>query len=145
VHVNNLYFDFYEFDPVRHCLVGEMSGQTFKMGDAVVVRVAKVDIDARRIDFDLIPPRGKKKGGNGKSAKSSFSKTDPSKKTPPKTPPNKPTLTPAERAEKKKRKTERKKVKAEETTRKKAFQKARKKSRKRAKANAKPKSNPDKA
>lgn len=58
VHVNNLHADYYYFDAVRHRLVGEVSHQEFKLGDAVMVKVAKVDVDARKIDFELLSASG---------------------------------------------------------------------------------------
>jgi len=54
VHVTNLYNDYYYFDTVRHRLVGERTGITYKLGDKVEVRVAKVDVAERKIDFELI-------------------------------------------------------------------------------------------
>jgi ribonuclease R len=54
VHVTSLKNDYYYFDQVHHRLVGERSGISFKLGDPVKVRVAKVAIDERKIDFDLI-------------------------------------------------------------------------------------------
>jgi len=54
VHVTSLKNDYYYFDQVHHHLVGEHSGISFKLGDSVKVCVAKVAIDERKIDFDLI-------------------------------------------------------------------------------------------
>lgn len=53
IHVTSLRNDYYYFDSVHHCLVGERSGVTYKLGDPVVVRVAKVDVEQRKIDFEL--------------------------------------------------------------------------------------------
>lgn len=78
VHVTSLRNDYYFFDAVHHRLVGERSGIVYKLGDSVVVRVAKVDIDERKIDFELEgePDTGAKKKSkqNGKSG--SHSKRD---------------------------------------------------------------------
>jgi ribonuclease R len=54
VHVANLKDDYYYFDPAYHRLVGERSGVIFKLADSVKIKVAKVDIDGRKIDFELI-------------------------------------------------------------------------------------------
>ena len=54
VHVTGLPGDYYHFDPVHHRLKGERSGRSFRLGDTVMVRVARVDLDERKIDFELI-------------------------------------------------------------------------------------------
>ncbi len=54
VHVTSLKRDYYQFDAVHHRLVGESSGRIYQLGDQVVVQVARVDMDERKIDFDLI-------------------------------------------------------------------------------------------
>lgn len=54
VHVTSLRDDYYYFDALHHRLVGERSGIQYKLGDKVTVRIAKVDIDERKIDFELI-------------------------------------------------------------------------------------------
>jgi ribonuclease R len=54
VHVTSLKNDYYEFDALRHRLVGERTGQVYHLGDAIKVLVARVDADARKIDFDLV-------------------------------------------------------------------------------------------
>ena len=51
IHVTSLDKDYYVFDPVAHCLVGENSGQAFQLGDEMRVRVVRVDLDERKIDF----------------------------------------------------------------------------------------------
>lgn len=51
VHVTSLPNDYYHFDPATQSLVGERSGQRFRLGDALEVRVARVDMETRRIDF----------------------------------------------------------------------------------------------
>lgn len=54
VHVTSLRNDYYFFDPAHHRLVGERSGTIFRLGDSLKVRVLSVDVDQRKIDFDLI-------------------------------------------------------------------------------------------
>ncbi len=53
VHVTGLPNDYYHFDPVRHTLVGERRGLKFSLADRVRVAVANVDLDERKIDFQL--------------------------------------------------------------------------------------------
>lgn len=54
VHITNLENDYFHFDPVGHRLTGERTGKVYRLTDRVVVRVARVDKDERKIDFDLV-------------------------------------------------------------------------------------------
>ncbi|WP_289450259.1 S1 RNA-binding domain-containing protein, partial [Klebsiella pneumoniae] len=54
VHVSSLDNDYYRFDQVGQRLTGESSGQTYRLGDRVEVRVEAVNMDERKIDFSLI-------------------------------------------------------------------------------------------
>lgn len=54
IHVSSLSSDYYHFDEVRHRLKGERTGIMFALGDPVTVRVARVGLDDRKIDFDLV-------------------------------------------------------------------------------------------
>lgn len=69
IHVTSLADDYYEYDQVHHRLIGERTGTIYGLGDPVVVRVSQVDVDDRKIDFELIKggqmskkKRKKKKG-----------------------------------------------------------------------------------
>ncbi len=53
VHITALDNDFYHFDPVGHRLTGERSGQVYRLGDSVRIKVAAVNLDDRKIDFVL--------------------------------------------------------------------------------------------
>ncbi|MCP5159724.1 MAG: ribonuclease R [Gammaproteobacteria bacterium] len=54
VHVTALRNDYYQFDPIGHRLHGERSGQVYRLGDALRVQVARVDLDERKIDFEPV-------------------------------------------------------------------------------------------
>ncbi len=54
VHITNLPKDFYQFDPATHQLVGEHQGLKFGLNDEVRIRVVRVDMDERKIDFELV-------------------------------------------------------------------------------------------
>jgi ribonuclease R len=54
VHVTSLKRDYYQFDAAHHRLVGEKSGRIYQLGDQVMVQVMRVDMEERKIDFDLI-------------------------------------------------------------------------------------------
>lgn len=53
VHVRTLQDDFYHFDPSVMALIGERRRQEYRVGGRVRVRVAKVELCRRRIDFSL--------------------------------------------------------------------------------------------
>ena len=68
VHVTAMPGDYYHFDPLHHRLSGERSGRSFRLGDSVEVRVMRVDLDERKIDFELIGGGSKAGAGEGGSA-----------------------------------------------------------------------------
>ena len=53
VHITALPGDYYQFDPLYHRLTGERTGRSFRLGDAINVQVARVDVDERKIDFEM--------------------------------------------------------------------------------------------
>ncbi len=68
VHVTNLDRDYFQHDPVGHRLVGERSGQVYRLSDKVKVNLVKVDLEAKKIELELAetgtvdtPPRAPKK------------------------------------------------------------------------------------
>lgn len=65
VHVTSLGNDYYNYNEVKQCLVGESLGQVFRLGDQVTVKVAAVNLDERKIDFmlDMPMPKGKNQLG----------------------------------------------------------------------------------
>ncbi len=54
VHVSSLVDDYYQFDQVSQCLVGENSGLRFGIGDNVTAQVVRVNVDERKVDLELI-------------------------------------------------------------------------------------------
>ena len=54
VHVSTLTDDYYYFDDKHLVLIGKHTGETFRIGDSVKVLVAKVNVEERNIDFELI-------------------------------------------------------------------------------------------
>lgn len=72
VHITALPGDYYNFDRAKQRLTGERSGRSFQLGGKVRVQVARVDLDDRKIDLEMIDARPpKKKPGKGKAASSS--------------------------------------------------------------------------
>lgn len=54
VHITELSNDYYHFDPIRHSLEGERSRQVYRLGDSVAVRVARVDLQEKKIDLQML-------------------------------------------------------------------------------------------
>jgi ribonuclease R len=54
VHITSLPKDYYVFDPKSHQLVGENRGLQFGLNDKVRITVTRVDMDERKIDFELV-------------------------------------------------------------------------------------------
>ncbi len=53
IHISNLPVDYYHFDEITHTLSGERGGKLFKLGQKLDVLVARVDLEERKIDFQL--------------------------------------------------------------------------------------------
>lgn len=73
VHVSGLQNDYYHFDASGRRLIGERTRRVYRLGDKIRVRVARVDLDERKIDLLIVddeparPPRRAKArdGGRG--------------------------------------------------------------------------------
>jgi ribonuclease R len=67
VHITSLPNDYYHFDAVGHRLVGERGGRIFRLGDPLRVKVVRVDLDDRKIDFEAVVGSGvKRRRGRGR-------------------------------------------------------------------------------
>jgi len=62
VRLTSLYDDYYTYDQKRHALVGEHTGRVLRLGDKVDVRLDRVDMERRQMDFVL-------SGGGGREEK----------------------------------------------------------------------------
>ena len=83
VHISNLDRDYFHYDPIGHRLQGERSGVIYRLGDTVRVKVARVDLDERKIDFELISAEKKKRGSGGSKKTTGKAKaTEPEKPAP---------------------------------------------------------------
>ena len=54
VRLANISDDYYIFDESTYTIIGEATKKTYKIGDTVNIRVAKVNADLKEIDFELI-------------------------------------------------------------------------------------------
>jgi ribonuclease R len=85
VHISSLPGDYYRFEPEKQRLRGERSGRSWRLGDQVEVIVSRVDLDDRKIDFDLTetvatparPPRKRRASSQRKPATSSKTSAKP--------------------------------------------------------------------
>jgi ribonuclease R len=53
VHISELGRDYFQFDGIRHVLLGERTGKRFRLADRMKVKLVRVDLDTRKID--LVP------------------------------------------------------------------------------------------
>jgi ribonuclease R len=58
VHVSTLEDDYYVYVEEQHALLGQRRRRRFQLGDRVRVQVARVDREARHIDFELLGTEG---------------------------------------------------------------------------------------
>lgn len=61
VHVSSLDDDYYLFVEEQHALVGERTRRRFRTGDRARVKVARVDTEERKIDFQLIEEKASRR------------------------------------------------------------------------------------
>ncbi len=87
VHVTALGDDYFQYDEARHVLRGERTGKTFGLTDRVTVQVAKVDLEARKIDLALaqdgqtasapVQEKDQARGGNKKAQRNGEANAQP--------------------------------------------------------------------
>jgi ribonuclease R len=58
VHMSALTDDYYRYDRAGHVIAGFRSGNSYRLGDAVRVAVAAVNVDTRELDFRLLARTG---------------------------------------------------------------------------------------
>ncbi len=51
VHISELGSDYFHYDPIRHCLIGERTKQQYRVGDRLRVKLVRADLESNRIDF----------------------------------------------------------------------------------------------
>jgi ribonuclease R len=64
--------DYYHFDPIKQRLMGERTKSIYRLADPITVKVVRVDLDERKIDFEQAEsPAPAKKRRRTKRAKRS--------------------------------------------------------------------------
>jgi len=81
VHVTSLGQDFFKFDPTSHQLQGERTGVRYRLGDKVNIVVVRVNLDDKKIDFELLGQQRKEKLHPSKTVKKKHKKKDKKEKT----------------------------------------------------------------
>jgi ribonuclease R len=51
VHISELGRDYFQFDGARHILLGERTGKRFRLADRMTVKLVRVELETRKIDF----------------------------------------------------------------------------------------------
>ncbi|WP_416147145.1 ribonuclease R [Salipaludibacillus sp. HK11] len=97
VHVSYLTDDYYHYDEKRYAMIGERTGNVFRIGDEIDVKLTNVNVEERIIDFEVVGMKPRKarrndaprviEGGNrkkginlGDKSKSTGKKKDDAKK-----------------------------------------------------------------
>ncbi|WP_041616446.1 ribonuclease R [Paenibacillus mucilaginosus] len=62
IRLSDLTDDYYHFHDAQHALIGERTSKIFRLGDEVKVRVSRVNMDEKTIDFEMVDmkPRSQK-------------------------------------------------------------------------------------
>ncbi|MFD2444658.1 ribonuclease R [Bacillus sp. CGMCC 1.16607] len=58
VHVSYMTDDYYRFDERHFAMIGERTGNVFRIGDEITVRVVNVNKEERSIDFEIVGMKG---------------------------------------------------------------------------------------
>jgi len=74
IHITALGDDYYRFNEVDRVLSGESNGKQYRAGQKVEVQIARVDLEQRRIDFELVGAKNDRRGNKNSRKKSHKSK-----------------------------------------------------------------------
>lgn len=58
IHVSYLTDDYYRYDERHYAMIGERTGNVYRIGDEITVRVVNVNKDERAIDFEVVGMKG---------------------------------------------------------------------------------------
>lgn len=61
VHVSYLTDDYYRYDERSYAMIGERTGNVFRIGDEITVRVINVNKDERSVDFEVVGMKGSRR------------------------------------------------------------------------------------
>lgn len=60
IHVSYMTDDYYHYDERSYAMIGERTGNVFRIGDEITVRVINVNKDERTIDFEIVGMKGRR-------------------------------------------------------------------------------------
>ncbi|WP_138418581.1 ribonuclease R [Aquibacillus sediminis] len=69
VHVSYLTDDYYHFDERAYAMIGERTGNIFRIGDEITVKVTNVNLDERVVDFEIVGMKPRKPKGTASRPK----------------------------------------------------------------------------
>lgn len=64
IRLSDLTDDYYHYHEMQHALIGERTSRIYRIGDGAKVRVARVNMDERTVDFEMVDMKPR---GNGKA------------------------------------------------------------------------------
>ena len=67
VHVSYLTDDYYHYDERQYAMIGERTGNVFRIGDEITVRVINVNKEEHSIDFEIVGMKERRKRRSRKS------------------------------------------------------------------------------
>ena len=82
LHVTELGNDYFNFDKARHEMLGERTGVRFRLGDRLIVKVARVDLETSKIDFTLVSEKNGEKNDSPQAKNPGPSRSAPSRGAP---------------------------------------------------------------
>jgi len=68
VHVSSLGKDYFHFDAKKHRLLGERTKTVYRLADPITVKVVRVDLDEKKLDFELVEAAGASKKKRDRTA-----------------------------------------------------------------------------
>lgn len=61
VHVSYMTDDYYRYDERNLAMIGERTGNVFRIGDEITIRVVKVNTEEHSIDFEIVGMKGRRR------------------------------------------------------------------------------------
>jgi len=98
VHISSLPSDYYHFDAGKQRLSGERSGRSFNLGDPVRVQVARVSLEDKKIDLEMLESGARKKGPGNRAPRGADAAAKKSGKKPTKRGPRRSGKKPAKKS-----------------------------------------------
>lgn len=69
VHVSYMTDDYYRYDDRHYAMIGERTGNVYRIGDEITVRVVNVNKEERSIDFEIVGMKGTRRRPAKETAK----------------------------------------------------------------------------